>query len=187
VTEPVDWLNQRIQHLDSTPRPLMTLSSPAMNPFHQTFVQLSRLITEPFEQTPLRCLLHHYANEPSASRVEMLRSIIVSVSCMIGQLYWRLILPLSTWPFPLVVLADCAADHRDMIVAAFLAACMCCLDAGFSRKLRFFHSSASTLTADTPLMEILTLFASRFKWCNMHIERLLALCKAAAPQVHIGD
>ena len=36
----------------------------------------------------------------------------------------------------------------------------------------------------SPMMQIvwlLTSFAEKFRWCNMHLERLLALCKAASP------
>ena len=49
---------------------------------------------------------------------------------MLGQLYWRLVMPFSTWPFPLVAFADATAPRaeQEAVLRSLFNSCECCLD-----------------------------------------------------------
>ena len=182
--EPIDWLWQRLQHLDAASKPLFTLQRPELNPFHQTMSLYVEMLTRPFASTSLRALHRHFSQshvaEPRCLLSARTRGIIGSI---LAQLYWRLVLPFAAWPFPLVTLVDAAAsaDECQRVLQRFFAAEACCLDAGFSRKARSFFQSAEQLLADVDFRDVLVQFATHFKWSNMATERLLALFKAATP------
>ena len=194
TSEPIDWLWQRLQHLDASGKPLLTLRSQQLNPFHRVMVLLTAFLTEPFTGTSLRCLFHHFSHGSSRAELRDLSAMVRrSLVSMLGQLYWRLVMVFSTWPYTLAVFCDPTASLEELEAAmwSLFNSSGCCLDPYFTRKLRNLLKKMGWTKEDLlsqprgrcyeAFFDLIADFVASFKWGNMHIERLLALCKAATP------
>lgn len=94
---------------------------------------------------------------------------------LMGNVWRRLILAFTFWPWPLTMLVNPDATHGDKlkVCTEFFLLPLCCLDKGVSQKLRGkTRSSIDLMQAD--LLEFLEEFFSRLAMATQFIECLFA-------------
>jgi hypothetical protein len=102
---------------------------------------------------------------------------------MVAETAWRLLLTFSEWPYPLGRLADpgLSDECKLQLAQQFIDAFLCCLDENFGAKLKGVHIRPEDLLGDSELMSLLELWVKCSRICNMHLERMLASVRKAAP------
>lgn len=186
VTEALDWLWHRVQHLDEDPGSwsLSIGTDPSTSPFHVCVRRLTSLLTAPLPETTMSALWRHHRFHKSAADlsrfVEEARIVIVG---MIAQVVWRFVVPFSTWPYKLarMVRPGVSARERLSLAAELLSARPCCVDMYCSQKLRDAYASPEALVEDRELQAVLEAWCRTGRLCNMHTERQFARIRKAVP------
>ena len=181
VTEPVDYLWMRLQHLDARHSSLIDAVTPHRSPFDFCMRQLCGMMLSPFRAGHLAPVFEHWGED------EWLKhECRCTLASMICQIYWRFGRTFSTWPFLIARAVDpCSSDaDRLELFSKLYREPACCLDPYFALKLRALCADAAELNSDGRILQGLRLWARHTKISNMECERLLAKCKASSPEKH---
>jgi hypothetical protein len=185
VGEPLDWCWQRIQYLDEHSSPMWDLQDSQSNPFYRTLQEFSVLVSTPRSDSSLAPFFYHVTYERTA---EQLDALVVEVRnllfTMAAQVFWRLHLPYSGYPYLLAMLShpSCTPELREQLAEQFFREPMCCLDAACSGKIRQMFGSYIDFLSDKRLQSTLRTWARQARLCNMHIERIFALLRKSCGQ-----
>ena len=185
VAEPVDWLWQRLQHLDDNSQSLIDACSQKRSPFIAAARRSSDMLLQPEDESALAPLLLHALYGTTAAEQDSFRSELrTMIASVVTQLYWRFILMFKCWPFPLVCLADQSLTENDWldVVRKLYQADECCLDWDCARKMRAQFQTMMAFYNDAELRRLIWTWARKAKLCNMHLERVLALIRSSAPR-----
>ena len=103
---------------------------------------------------------------------------------MITQIWWRFQLKSLDWPYRIFrACSDSSTAFADTAWSLFESK-LCCLDANVAYKCRHVWRNAQEMMRDHAFLEHLKQVQSSMKITNMHMERLLARLKKAAPGKH---
>ncbi len=177
ISEPLDRLSARVQHLDAHG---MTMAELCVERglLYQCQAHLWQLLN-PWRAIPKRGeyvkALWFHLKLQGVNRnilVDGTRAAAVEIGC---QVYARMTLRFLNWPWRLL------GDEPNRY-SAFCAEARCCLDEWWSEPLRQVLRNPEDFTS--PAMEqMLAALRRRVKGTNMGLERLLAEIKSAAPRV----
>ena len=107
VGEPLDWLQQRLQHLDAASKPLLDLQREETNPFRAALRVYTDMLTKPFQETHFAMLARAFApGRTPEERAEVSALVRPAGANLVTHLHWRFAVPLSMWPYTLVRLVD---------------------------------------------------------------------------------
>ena len=185
LSGPLGWCMKRCDHIIEKSQLLFDLRHAASNPF----LIAQRIYNElllPFEDSYLRPLMRHLSWGASTESMRLvstkIRRVGISIHC---QFEWRFTIPFGSPPFIWASIVDpdiSPAERRASAITLFRMN-ICCLDAHFSLEMRGLARPATTdaLLNDKELLSMLRRVMGKFKFGNMHIERLLALFKKACP------
>jgi hypothetical protein len=185
VLEPLDWLWQRLQHLDEQSKPLFEITTPSRSPFIAVEKRLSAFLQCSFAETSLTAVWNHYSYERTeADNQELTSEIVNMVLKVVAQVRWRFTMFFEAWPFPLVRLCDPAVPESEKakVAESLFSAPPCCVDAYCSQKIRLAHGNPESLRNDRDLMGLLTSWSHHARVCNMHVERIFALIRKSSPE-----
>ena len=147
VSCPVDHLWRRLEYLDERSNILFDLLNKDMCPFTEALTSLSRMITSPTADGPLRGIFYQYGLD-----IELTKKTAHTILCMAGQVWSKLALQFADWPFLLLNLVKPAADSLSFC-RLFWSVPLCCLDPGCARKV-------------TGIRQQLVVFLISDSWCR---------------------
>ncbi len=150
VSLPLDHLWRHIQYAEAHGAALQDLCIPHANCFRRALNSFWTMVASPVSEGPLAVLAHQYGHEEGGGLIKDLRWLIVHKA---AHLWYRLIVPLSGFPFRLCGLVDerLSGLERRKIAEEFFETPECCLDPDFSLKvcstftLPFWHFFPRTL------------------------------------------
>lgn len=183
ATEPVDHLMRRLQYLDHRGGVLQHIMSDSGDPFAETLRAYFSRLAKPHEFSGFGSLFGHFGE--MAEQRATLSAMARSMCCALAAQVWRHFQThFTAFPYRLVAITletksdedKCAIDRE------FCALPMCCLDEHFGQKAQQLAIRAGGVQRHQGLMEALRLWGQEHKVCNMHVERLLALIRKAAPK-----
>lgn len=184
ITEPLDHLLQRLQHLDESSSPLLDLRRPGTSPLHFALSRWADMVRQPIANSVLSSFFAQCTGGATAEEArEAIRTTQLDIFTMVCQVWWRLELDFEAWPWALAELVHptCSDEDRLAFAEGIWTAPVCCLDVGMCRKIRAMYASASDMLADTAFMGALRLWARGSRVTNMHMERLLSLFRKTVP------
>lgn len=185
IGEPLDWLWQRIQHLDEQAAPFLQLQRLETNPFVVTLKSYTNLLLTPYNQNDLRALFRHATHLQPQDIVDSLISDVRKLALtQAAQVHWRLADVYDSWPYHFAKLSDpcwSEADRRQLI-DNFFKENTCCIDQSCSRKIRALFPHAAAFWADANIQKTLDIWSRRGRLTNMHMERAFALIRKACVQ-----
>ena len=174
VTAPLDHCMQVVQMLDHKGAALKKLVKSAESPFSICMSELVDMFCFP-NDSKLKVLAIHYEHAEAEERVGIARSAYQMLLSVAARVWRELDSQFRSWPTKL------GADASLELFRELYAAEPCCLDAGFSAKLRAMAVDAESLMELRDVMVVLDLWARMCRVCNMSLERLLSLIRRSAP------
>lgn len=182
-SEPLDRLSSVLQHREEHGKATLDAIHEA-GPIHEAERELWRRATS--AETcffPLTFLRRHFDGHAEVDAEEVMRSGFAKAVDMAAQLWSRLRLKYTCYPWRLLALVDSRTpEHAKVELRRDFATCPACeLDQTFSAPLR--ASLADPEQVDVEAGDCLTALARGTRMTNMHIERLLSQVKKASPTV----
>lgn len=103
--EPIDYLWMRLQWLDGRPSGMMDLQHERLNPFAKCQGDFAEYLLTPIMSGHMRAVCSHFVSEEehALAFVSLVRREVLSMVC---QIYWRFELVFGGWPYRLTLLAD---------------------------------------------------------------------------------
>eukprot|EP00959_Pyramimonas_sp_CCMP1952_P195275 4082947-Pyramimonas_sp.AAC.1 len=175
LSEPVDELTSKLLHLDCEGRLLMDLMS-ASSPIEQCQSQLHDELRP--ESSVYRLMSNHFSMMSADSKRALagtVRSIVVELS---GSVHTRLFMYFDRYPFVMVKAVNGTLLPDDVSRDLFDTP-ECCLDPGFSEKVKRWCSSDQARFREPTMLDLLRSWATFTKVTVAHIERMHAINKHA--------
>lgn len=186
ATEPLDALNQRLQHLDATSCCLRDLTNSNSGVLVVAQRRLSNLLLDADSPVALHDVFEHFGASQGLEVGAMCDEARALVAGLGAQVSARLESSYFTWPWRLLRCVDPQSSEQDRrkVAEVFLAEEACELDADFSEPLRKGIGSVEELTEPGNVgYDMLDRLARRGRATNMGCERLLAQIRQASPCV----
>lgn len=130
--------------------------------------------------TWLRVLLRHIAPQGFDYVGVLLKALLVAILGIAVRIWRYIFCKYMTWPYRCALLTDAVRATRVKTSDALYQASECCLDRGFSLKLRRLRSTAALLLAFTAAMVAIRMWVLKKSLGNMICERILALFRKSA-------
>ncbi len=185
ISEPMDWLMARIQHLDDTASPLWDIQLPNKNPFSAVWQRWSDMLLKPISETCLGPLLRHFAvGKTEDEFLLIVRGAMMCIITVAAQFQWRIIDTWSDWPWNLAAIChpSIPGQRRLALAEELFKTNVCCLDAPCTRKIRKLFPSAAAMIEDCHFMRGMRMWCRRSKLSNMHIERQISLMRSSVSE-----
>ena len=167
------WLSDRSPRELSRPRHLLGIfCDPDTNPAWANLQELLDILENPEQRLPfLVWKFGPVARWPQARRQIVRKAIMV----MTGQLARKLILPWKQYPWRLwpLALQDVDERERQACAQALLSSKPCCLDSGFSKRLKALHPRESELLS-AEVRSVLDAAFARVTVTSTFIERIFS-------------
>ena len=181
ASSPADHLLMVLQRVDEEGGSIFRVTDPERSPLVETLQAFARFVLSPRE-SPLGVLLHHFEERSLDSAVVCMQ---ILVRCVLGfsARIWRLHCKWTWFPYMLArLVAPGVSDFEKAIVSKLLFdTSECCLDAGFSLKVRRLALTAAALLTHQGLLAAIRLWCQKARITNMHMERLIGLQQRASP------
>ena len=175
----------QMQHSDVVGDALLDIVWPPTSPLHACRRDLLLMLRSPDSAScPLAALWHNYSAFATQLRHDARRTVVN----MAVQVAWRLD---CYNQFPLKFARLChpsvSGENRRQLVSELYSMPECCMDKGFTKKLRDRYDGSQGFLADRDLQGSLRLWAASTKTTNMHIERMLAQLKKDIAGIDSGS
>jgi hypothetical protein len=143
------------------------------------------MLASPIDSSAITSLIAHYALDTKTADVanDFVKTIRDAVLSLVAQVYWRMNVWYEDFPFRMSTLSDprFTPEDRAKVAADLWAREPCCLDPGFSQRVRRRFDSPDDMLADQGFRDAVDMWSSKSKICNMHVERMLALIRQSVP------
>jgi len=184
TTTPLDHLWRHLQHIEVKGAALQDLGIPRLNSFSNAGRSFYQMVAMPVSEGPLAALFWHWGPPGHAAHSDLLEEVRGLILHRAAHMWYRLDLPLRDFPYKLCRMIDARLQRHEQLEVAkeFFSTPLCCLDPGFSRKVRELYNSPQEMFDCPAFRTALTEWGLASYVTNMPLERLLALIKAASPE-----